>query len=78
MKSANRPRGIAIPQSGVNPASEPEEIATIIYEAATDHKDQLRYHAGEMANKTYVKPLQMGAEAFRKEIAAWFLNMLKD
>ena len=63
---------------GINPASEPKDIAAIIYEAATDNKDQLRYLGGETAKKTYSKRLQIGAEAFRKETTTWFLNMLKD
>ena len=62
---------------GINPASMPEEIAEVIYEAATDDKDQLRYIAGETAKATYARRLEIGAEAFRKDIKKWFLGLLK-
>jgi hypothetical protein len=38
--------------SGFNPACTPEQVAEVIYEAATDNKDQLRYLAGETAKAT--------------------------
>src|SRR5712664_274820 len=46
--------------------STPEQIAQVIYEAATDGKDQLRYVAGADAKATYATRVQMGDEAFRK------------
>ncbi len=48
--------------------STPEVIAEVVYEAATDGKYQLRYVAGEDANITYARRLEIGDEAFRKEI----------
>lgn len=48
--------------------STPAQIAEIIYEAATDGKDVLRYVAGSDAKATYAKRLQMGDEKFRKDI----------
>lgn len=45
--------------------SEPSLIAGVVYEAATDGKDQLRYLAGEDAVKTYTGRLEAGAEAYR-------------
>lgn len=50
--------------------SAPEAIAEVVYEAATDDKDQLRYPAGSDAIATYDQRLKVGAEAFRKGVAA--------
>src|SRR5882724_6088018 len=44
--------------------STPEQIAEIVYEAATDGKEQLRYVAGADAKATYALRLELGAEAF--------------
>jgi NAD(P)-dependent dehydrogenase (short-subunit alcohol dehydrogenase family) len=49
--------------------STPESIAEVVYEAATDGKDQLRYVAGEEAKQWYANRLQVGDEVFRKQIA---------
>jgi NAD(P)-dependent dehydrogenase (short-subunit alcohol dehydrogenase family) len=46
--------------------STPDEIAEIVYEAATDGKDQLRYVVGTDAKAAYAARLQAGDEAFRK------------
>ncbi len=59
----------------VNPASTPEQIAEVIYEAASDNKDQFRYVAGETAKATYERRLEIGSEAFRKEINKWFSGL---
>lgn len=61
--------------SGFSTPSTPEEIAAVIYEATTDGKDQLRYLAGETAEKRFNQRLELGAENFRKEIKKWFLNL---
>lgn len=61
--------------SGFNFASTPEQIADIIYEAATDNNDQLRYLAGEIAKKTFVRRLEIGAEEFRQETKKFFLGL---
>jgi len=45
-----------------------ETIAEVVYEAATDGKDQLRYQAGEDAKAFYAQRLWQGAELFRKGI----------
>jgi len=50
--------------------SSPAQIAEVVYEAATDGKDQLRYVAGEDAKATYALRLQIGDEAFRKAMNA--------
>ena len=54
--------------------STPEQIAEVVYEAATDGKDQLRYVAGADAKATYAMRLQLGDEAFRKAIDAAVLR----
>ena len=54
--------------------SQAEHIAAVVYEAATDGKDQLRYVAGEDAKALYAERLQNGDEAFRAHIAQVFLE----
>ncbi len=54
--------------------STPEQIDHVVYEAATDGKDQLRYVAGADAKATYATRLQMGDEAFRKATAQRFFG----
>ncbi|MEP6465691.1 MAG: SDR family oxidoreductase [Parafilimonas sp.] len=54
--------------------SSAEQIAAVVYEAATDGKDILRYVAGADAKALYEKRNEMGDEAFRKEIAKNFLS----
>ena len=54
--------------------SSAEEIAAVVYGAATDGKDQLRYVAGNDAQALYARRNEVGAEAFRKEIGKIFLN----
>ena len=45
-----------------------EQIAAVIYEAATDGKKQLRYVAGEFANQLYARRLEIGTEAAAQEM----------
>ena len=45
-----------------------EQIAEVVYEAATDGKDRLRYVAGEDAKTFYAQRLQLGDEGFRKQM----------
>jgi len=54
--------------------STPEQIAEVVYEAASDGKDQLRYVAGADAKAMYAMRLQMGDEAFRKVINQQFFG----
>ncbi len=54
--------------------STPEQIAEVVYEAATDGKDQLRYVAGPDAKATYATRLQLGDEAFRNAIRQQFFG----
>lgn len=55
-------------------ASSPEQIAAVIYEAATDGKNKLRYVAGEDAQALYAQRLQLGDEAFREQFGKQFLG----
>jgi len=54
--------------------SSPDQIAEVVYEAATDGKTQLRYVAGSDAKATYEARLQMGGEAFREAMAVRFFG----
>ena len=60
---------------GITASTPPEEIAGVIYEAATDNKDQLRYPAGGAAQQIYERRLELGPEASRQETTSWFLNL---
>jgi hypothetical protein len=54
--------------------SSPEQIAEVVYETATDGKDQLRYIAGADAKEIYAMRMRLGDEAFRKAIAQQFFG----
>jgi len=54
-------------------ASEPVQIAEVVYEAATDGKNKLRYVAGEDANAIYAQRLELGDEAFREQFGKQFI-----
>lgn len=60
----------------IKPASTPEEIACVIYEAATDNKDRLRYFAGKSSQSIYDRRMEIGAEASRKEIKKIYFDGL--
>ena len=51
-----------------------EQIADVVYEAATDGKKQLRYVAGEDAKATYAQRLTVGDEVFREGVEKRFLG----
>jgi NAD(P)-dependent dehydrogenase (short-subunit alcohol dehydrogenase family) len=51
-----------------------DQIAAMVYEAATDGKDQLRYVAGEDAKALYAQRLRDGDETFRKQMGQVFLG----
>lgn len=55
-------------------ASSVDQIAEVVYEAATDGKDQIRYIAGEDAKAMYARRLEIGSEEARKEIGKQFLG----
>lgn len=54
--------------------SDSEVIADVVYQAATDEKDQLTYPAGNDAVRIYERRLEEGPEVFRKSIAK-YLNL---
>jgi NAD(P)-dependent dehydrogenase (short-subunit alcohol dehydrogenase family) len=54
--------------------NEPEAIAAVIYEAATDGKDQLRYQAGPDAVSYVAERKRMGDEAFRHQLNELFFH----
>jgi NAD(P)-dependent dehydrogenase (short-subunit alcohol dehydrogenase family) len=49
--------------------SSPAQVAEVVYEAATDGKDQLMYFAGEDAKGWFAMRRQIGDEAFRQKMA---------
>jgi NAD(P)-dependent dehydrogenase (short-subunit alcohol dehydrogenase family) len=51
-----------------------EQIAEVVWEAATDGKDQVTYVAGEDAKALFAQRLSAGAEAFRRVIGQMFLG----
>lgn len=55
-------------------ASTAGQIAEVVYEAATDGKDQIRYVAGEDAKAIYARRLEIGNEEFRKELGKQILG----
>ena len=55
-------------------ASTPEQIAEVVFEAATDGKTKLRYVAGEDAKALYAQRLEVGDEAFRTAFGKQFLG----
>jgi len=52
----------------------PEQIAKVVYEAATDGTDQLRYVAGADAQAVYKLRNEVGAEAFRQQMDEKFFG----
>jgi NAD(P)-dependent dehydrogenase (short-subunit alcohol dehydrogenase family) len=54
--------------------SSPENVAKVIYEAATDNKNQLRYLAGNDAIELYNEKTVLGAEEQFKKIKKMFEN----
>jgi len=55
-------------------ASTADQIAEIVFEAATNGKDILRYLAGNDAKAAFQRRNKIGAEAFRMEIGKQFLG----
>jgi len=55
-------------------AADAAQIAAVVYEAATDGKDQVNYIAGEDAKAIYAQRLKVGIEPFRKGIKDQFLG----
>jgi NAD(P)-dependent dehydrogenase (short-subunit alcohol dehydrogenase family) len=70
----NKVMGVITDPKQMATYSSPDQIAEVVYEAATDGKDQLRYVAGADAKAMYAMRLQLGDEAFRKAIAQQFFG----
>jgi NAD(P)-dependent dehydrogenase (short-subunit alcohol dehydrogenase family) len=64
----------AVVGSMMNAAASAGKIAEVVYEAATDGKDQIRYVAGEDAKAMYARRLEIGSEESRKEIRKQLIN----
>ncbi|RKS98056.1 SDR family oxidoreductase [Chryseobacterium defluvii] len=60
-------------ESMMDGASTAEEIAEVVYQAATDGKKQLRYVAGQDAKALYAQRLELGDEAFREQFGKQFI-----
>lgn len=54
--------------------TEPDQIAEVVYRAATDGEDQLTYPAGNDAIRLYAKRLAQGPEAYRIDLTT-YLNL---
>lgn len=54
--------------------SNPEDVAEVVYQAATDGTTRLRYLAGADAEATYASRLEVGEEQFRQSIAQEFFG----
>ena len=59
---------------GALQGSTPEQIAEVVYEAATDGKEQLRYVAGADAIATYQHRVEVGSEMFHRELMTQILK----
>ncbi len=70
----DRVMGVITDPKQMETYSTPDQIAQVVYEAATDGKDQLRYVAGSDAKATYAMRLQLGDEAFRKAMDKQFFG----
>lgn len=51
-----------------------DQIAAVVYEAATDGKDTLRYVAGADAREMYAQRTTLGDEAYRRGVAQVFMG----
>ena len=70
----NKVMGMITDRKQMATYSSPDQIAEVVYEAATDGKDQLRYVAGADAKSMYAMRLQLGDEAFRKAMTHQFFG----
>jgi hypothetical protein len=67
-------RGAVTAPEQMQTYSTPEEIADIVYEAATDGRDRLRYVAGPDARAAYALRRELGDEAFHTAIARQYFG----
>ena len=54
--------------------SSPEQIAEVVYQAATDETDHVTFVAGEDAKATYAQRLAIGIDPFRAGVREMFLG----
>lgn len=64
----------AMTESMMSQGVQPERIAEVVYEAATDDKDKITYIATPDAHAAYDRRLEIGAEESRKEIRKLILG----
>lgn len=64
----------AMTESMMSQGVPPEKVAEVVYEAATDDKDQVTYIATDDAKAAYARRLEIGGEASRKEIRKQILG----
>ena len=64
---------VSSPDMTVN-GSTAEDVAAVVYEAATDGKNQVHYIAGEDAKAMYNRRLEVGVEAGIQEMKQLFLS----
>jgi NAD(P)-dependent dehydrogenase (short-subunit alcohol dehydrogenase family) len=64
----------AVADAMMEAASTADQIAEVVYEAATDGKDQIRYVAGEDSKAMYARRLEIGSEESRKEVRKQILG----
>ena len=53
-----------------NEIDEAISVAEVVYEAATDRKDKLRYVVGKYANEVYSKSLTTNRDEFVRQLGA--------
>ena len=70
----NKVMGMITDPKQMETYSSPEQIAEVVYETASDGKDQLRYIAGADAKAMYETRMKLGDEAFRKVMAQQFFG----
>ena len=58
----------------INSLEPAETVSEVIFEAATDGKNQLRYLVGDVANGDYNKRLEQGAEEFHRGLDQAFFG----
>lgn len=73
-KQMNKVLAVFMDPERAQEASTAEQIAEVVYEAATDGKDQLRYLAGADAKAMYEQRLEVGEEIYRKGIEQAFIG----
>ena len=73
-ESLNQVLGVFTDPAAATNAATPEQIAQVVWEAATDGKTQLHYFAGQEANQRYAHLQAVGADAVRQEMEHRFFG----